>query len=384
MTGPKLSVVLPVHNGFGVLPQSLGALEASDLAREDWELIVVDDASSDGTGELAARHADRVVRLDGEPHGPSYARNRGAEVARGGALLFIDADVMVHGSTLRRFCEVLEQNPDVTAVFGSYDARPADPGLVSRYRNLYHHYVHHLNAGEAETFWAGCGAVRRQEFLAVGMYNEWHFSRPQVEDIELGHRLRDRGYRILLRPEIQATHLKRWTLWKMLATDLNDRGVPWMRLLIRRGTAATASSLNLKVQERLKTLLVAVGVASLCVGMLHRWPAWDIIGGSALGVVILANIPLYRFFYRHGGLGLALASVPLNLTYYAVNTVAAAWGWLLHHILGDPQPPVAVEAMAEMGVDSWPPVPKKPPSGVCRTGEDTGGRAVPPPVENVG
>jgi len=40
--------------------------------------------------------------------------------------------------------------------------------------------------------------------------------------------------------------------------------------------------------------------------------------------------------------------------------------------------------MAEMGVDSWPPVPKKPPSGVCSTGEDTGGRAVPPPVENVG
>ncbi|MEE8362050.1 MAG: glycosyltransferase family 2 protein [Gemmatimonadales bacterium] len=359
MSGTRLSVIVPAYNGAGVLEKSLSALRDSDLPARHWELIVVDDASTDDTGMLASQYADRVVRLDGSPHGPSYARNRATEVAKGDVAVFIDADVVVHKSTLRQFREVFDQQPEVAAAFGSYDDHPPASGLVSRYRNLYHHYVHHQNPGVAETFWAGCGAVRLSVFREVGMYNEWHFSRPQVEDIELGQRLNDHGFRIVLIPEIQATHLKHWTLRNMIAADLNDRGVPWTRLLIRRGTAIESKSLNLKTREKLKTALV--GLASLTV-LLAAWQRsllWLAISGLLLGCVVLANMHLYRFFYRHGGWRLALATVPLNLLYYVINTVAAAWGWVLHHTMGDPQPPVAVEAMAEIGVDSWPPVPKK-------------------------
>ncbi len=241
MSGTRLSVIVPAHNGTGVLEKSLSALRDSDLPRKHWELIVVDDASTDDTGTLAAQFADRVVRLDGLPHGPSYARNRAAEVAKGDVAVFIDADVVVHKSTLRQFREVFDQQPETAAAFGSYDDHPPAVGLVSRYRNLYHHYVHHQNPGVAETFWAGCGAIRLQAFREVGMYNEWHFSRPQVEDIELGQRLTCRGFRIVLIPEIQATHLKHWTLGNMIATDLNDRGVPWMRLLDRKSTRLNSS-----------------------------------------------------------------------------------------------------------------------------------------------
>jgi len=76
---PLLSVIVPAHNGTKVLPLTLPALAASDLPRACWELIVVDDASSDATAELAASYADLVVRLAGAPHGPAYARNRGVE-----------------------------------------------------------------------------------------------------------------------------------------------------------------------------------------------------------------------------------------------------------------------------------------------------------------
>jgi glycosyltransferase involved in cell wall biosynthesis len=370
-------VIVPAYNGPKVLPASLGALEASDLPRTEWELIVVDDASTDGTGHLAEQYADRVVRLDQRPHGPSYARNRGVEVARGEVLVFIDADVTVHPATLRQFCEAFRDAPqEVAAIFGSYDANPPAPGVVSRYRNLYHHYVHHQNPGEAETFWAGCGAVRAAAFRAVGMYNEWHFSRPQVEDIELGHRLRDHGYRILLRPDIQATHLKHWTFRNMVATDLNDRGVPWMRLLIRRGQATESESLNLKRAEKVKTALVALAVGSLALAILRQSLAAFALSVLLIAPVLISNLQLYRFFQEQGGFWFALATVPLNVLYYAINTVAAAWGWILHLTLGDPQPPVAVEAMAELGVDSWPPVPKKLP--------DSNGPSSPTPGEQSG
>jgi glycosyltransferase involved in cell wall biosynthesis len=155
---------VPAHNGTKVLPQSLAALAASDLPRACWELIVVDDASSDATAELAASYADLVVRLAGAPHGPAYARNRGAEVARGDVVAFIDADVVVHPDTLRRLAWQCANDPKLGAVFGSYDDRPPSRGLVSQYRNLLHHYHHQESPGEAETFWAGCGAVRATVF----------------------------------------------------------------------------------------------------------------------------------------------------------------------------------------------------------------------------
>ena len=357
---PFLSVVLPVHEGSRVLPRSLQALAESDLARDFWELIVVDDGSTDDTTAIAARHADRVVRLPGAKRGPAYARNRGFEVARGDCLVFVDADVCVHRDTLRRFMEIFLAEPDVAAVFGSYDDAPPAPGVVSQYRNLLHHFVHQQHPGEAETFWAGCGAVRRDVFAQAGMYDEWRFARPQVEDIELGYRIRALGHRILLRPEIQGTHLKRWTLRDMIRTDIRDRGVPWMRTLIADGNAKRGRSLNLRPRERVLTVVVWLAALALLRGLATGDGRW--LAAAALGTC--APIPmhhaLYRFFARERGVGFALAVVPLQLLYYLLNGVSAFVGWMLWELVGEARPDPLVEAYSEVGLEVWPPVPRKP------------------------
>ena len=74
-------------------------------------------------------------------------------------LLFIDADVVVHPDVVARIRQAFEEEPSLAAVFGSYDANPRAPGIVSRYRNLLHHFVHQRGHREAATFWAGLGAV---------------------------------------------------------------------------------------------------------------------------------------------------------------------------------------------------------------------------------
>src|SRR6185436_629578 len=201
---PVLSVVVPAHNNERTLPRVLAALAASTLPRESWELIVVDDGSRDGTDVVAATHADVVVRLNGDGRGPAYARNRGVEFARGEIVVFVDADVCVHPDALEQFLAEFRVGDVVGAVFGSYDLNPPAPGFVSQYRNLLHHYHHQTNAGEAQTFWAGCGAVRRSVFIAAGMYDEWRFPRPQIEDIELGNRIHALGHRIVLQPAMGA------------------------------------------------------------------------------------------------------------------------------------------------------------------------------------
>lgn len=367
---PLLSVIVPAHQASGVLERCLTALEASDLRRDRWELIVVDDGCTDDTAQIAARHADRLIELPGMPHGPSYARNRGGEAARGSWLVFIDADVCVHVDTLRRFADVAERKADVAAVFGSYDDRPAASGLASRYRNLLHHYVHQQNAGEAETFWAGCGAVRRDVFQDVGMFDEWHFSRPQIEDIELGRRIRGHGYRILLCPDIQGCHLKRWTTREILASDFKNRGVPWTRLIMQEGASAGSTALNLRPVEKWCTALAGLAVAALFLAAI-RWSWWPLLVAVPAGAFIIGtHLGFYRLLRRRCGLWVALGSVPLHLCHYVGNVASYLWGWLTHTLVGPPIPPPNVAALEELGIEAWPPVPSRPKKSVWQTHDE--------------
>jgi GT2 family glycosyltransferase len=362
--GALLSVIVPAHQASSDLEHCLRAIEASDLSRSQWELIVVDDGSTDDTAQIASRHADSVVELPGKPRGPSYARNRGAEVARCKWLVFVDADVCVHRDTLRGFKEVIEREPDVAAFFGSYDADPPARGLPSKYRNLLHHYVHQRNAGEAETFWAGCGAIRRDVFWNVGMFDEWHFWRPQVEDIELGRRIRRAGHRILLVPEIQGRHLKRWTLRNILAADFKHRGVPWTRLIMTEGASPGSRTLNLRPIEKWLTVVTGIGALALLFAAIFRTPWPLLISLAAVAFVVRAHLDFYRLLRRQCGFHIAIGSIPLQMVYYLGNAASSVWGWLTHTFVGPPVPPPDVAAFEELDVDSWPPIPKRPEKSV--------------------
>lgn len=326
---PFLSVVMPAHQAAHLLPETLGAMVASELPRDRWELIVVDDASRDATRAIAERFADRVLPLTGRPGGPGNARNAGAALAAGEWLVFLDADVRVHSDTLRRFTEVIARDPEIAAVFGAYDARPLAGGLVSQYRNLLHRYVHLQGAGAADTFWAGCGAVRRDWFEAVGGFDTTRYPRPQIEDIELGYRLRDRGGRIILDPSIQGTHLKAWTMWGVVKTDIRDRGVPWVRLLLERRGRRTRS-LNIGRNEPVKVVLAGAALTGALTGLaLTDLRPLAAIPVAAL-LLIAWNLDTYRWFARERGVGFAAAVVPLHLIHYAGNAIAAASGITIH------------------------------------------------------
>jgi glycosyltransferase involved in cell wall biosynthesis len=356
---PFLSVVVPVHDGAHVIPTSLDALCDSDFPREAWELIVVDDASRDDTAAVAARYADAVIRIPGHPHGPAYARNRGAEVARGDVLVFIDADVVAHADTLSRFAQVFREQPEISAVFGSYDDRPPAKGLMSQYRNLLHHYTHQRNAGEVASFWAGAGAMRRAEFIEAGMFDEWHFARPQIEDIELGARMHGQGKRIVLRPEIQVTHLKHWTLSNVVRTDLRDRGIPWSRLLAHSGGIMAVETLNLRWTEKLNVALAWSAVILVFVALWRRDPRFMLGSVAGVAFILAMNWDLLRFFARVRGFFFALRVIPAHLLYYLLNGVSFGTGLLLQQAFGAPLPDPTVEAWHEVGLRRWPPIPAK-------------------------
>ncbi len=326
--GPLLSVIVPVYDSPRELEQCLAALAKSDF--QDREVIVVDDGSTEPVASLADNHGFTSIRIDG-PKGPASARNAGATAARGRYVVFIDADVRVQTDTLARFAGAFEVRPDAAAVIGSYDEHPPELNYISQYKNLFHHYVHQRNAGLTPTFWSGCGAMRRELFLSCGGFDEDRYQRPAIEDIELGTWLTAAGHLILLDNKISVTHLKRWTLWTMIKSDIFDRAVPWTRLMLRAGKVPNA--LNVTTAQRTSVTLVYLTALAL-VGVIWIPLAWVVVATLVLAVTAL-NWDFYRYLALRRGLFFALRAVPLHWLYFGYCGFSVVWGALGFLISGE-------------------------------------------------
>jgi glycosyltransferase involved in cell wall biosynthesis len=324
----RLSVIIPVHNGGEDLRRCLQGLAQSSRPAD--EIIVVDDGSTDGSNALAAATGARVIATNGGPRGPAFARNRGVEVSSGDVLVFIDADVVVHADTLARMEKVFAETADVSALFGSYDDDPPVRTAASLYKNLLHHHVHQHSQPEAGTFWAGCGAIRRSAFSALGGFDE-SYRRPSIEDIELGVRLRRGGQRILLCADVQATHLKHWTLASLLRADIFARAVPWTRLILRE--RKLPADMNLTWRSRLSALAAWGLVGAVLADMILclRAPTWvwgpSLAGTLAMVFLVGLNADLFAFFTRRGGLAFAVKAAGLHTLYLLYSSLVFAILW---------------------------------------------------------
>jgi hypothetical protein len=149
---------------------------------------------------------------------------------------------------------------------GSYDDAPESADFLSQYKNLMHHFVHQRSRREACTFWSGCGAIRREVFLEHGGFDE-SYERPAIEDIELGYRLFQAKRKLVLDPRIQVKHLKKWTFWGLLKSDVLDRGIPWTELILR--DRRMPNDLNLQLSQRVSVALSFVLVALALAGTLY-------------------------------------------------------------------------------------------------------------------
>ena len=229
LRAPKISIVIPVHNGAEFLGGCLKSVFASDYP--DFEVILVDDASTDASTSIAAPFP---VRLISSPHrrGAAAARNTGAETARGDILFFLDADILIQPGTLRAIAAEFAAHPGVSALFGSYGTQTVPANFFSRYKNLVHHFTHQNSSVEASTFCSGFGAIRREAFEQLrGFDPDFRY----LEDIELGYRMMRAGIRIRLCKELQFTHCKRYSFWSLIRSDVAGRAIPWTRLMLARG-----------------------------------------------------------------------------------------------------------------------------------------------------
>ena len=294
----RLSVVIPATDQPVHLGRVVEAIHHAEEPPDD--VIVVDDPA---------------IR------GPAAARNAGAARADGEVLVFVDADVVPRPDAFRRIRRAFEGDPNLTGIFGSYDDAPEALGVVSRFRNLLHHYVHQGSAGAATTFWAGLGAIRREAFFETGGFDAVRYRSASIEDIELGMRLAADGARLELDPDLQGTHLKRWTLVSMVRTDLVGRGIPWIALLARE--RATPTGLNLGWRHRLSAGMSIVVIASLAT----RRPRPAAVAGAAF---VALNAGFYAVLLKRRGVPEAAAGIALHMLHHLTGVAAVPLGLLKH------------------------------------------------------
>ncbi len=263
---PEISVVIPAFNASATLGHCLSALAEQADPHPDFEVILVDDGSTDDTAAIARAAG---VRVECVAHaGRAAARNHGAHVARGSILLFTDSDCEPRSDWVARLSEPFA-DPTVAGARGVYLTRQGS--LVARfvqleYEDKYRRLKPLQTIDFVDTYSA---AYRRELFLAHGGFNpSFRFD----EDQELSFRLASQGLRLVFVPEAGVYHNHTISLGAYLKKKL---GIGfWKAAVVLLHPNKLARDTHTPFSQRAQLLLLYVALAlavAAAFGALSFW-----------------------------------------------------------------------------------------------------------------
>jgi cellulose synthase/poly-beta-1,6-N-acetylglucosamine synthase-like glycosyltransferase len=202
---PRVSVVVCNYNGGRTLRETLDSLVALDYP--DYEVILVEDGSTDDSRVIAREFTDRFRVLEQENRGLSVARNVGAKAATGEIVAYIDSDAFADADWLRHLVIALESG-DFQGV-GGPNLTPASDGLVAQYIALCPgNPTHVLKDNTRAEHVAGVNmAFRREALLGLGGFDPVH--RTAGDDVDICWRFEDAGMELAFAPAAIVWHHRR-------------------------------------------------------------------------------------------------------------------------------------------------------------------------------
>ncbi|UCC41079.1 MAG: glycosyltransferase family 2 protein [Candidatus Aminicenantes bacterium] len=223
----NLSIIIPTLNSASVICKCLEAIKKSTY--DDYEVIVVDGGSIDGTISIAKNHTENVIILDRD-NGRGHARNIGIIKSKGQILVFTDSDNIIKKDSLKIIAEYFLKHSDVAAVTGSVSKEHPNQDFFSQYKNLYMCYKFEM-LPEAVYFLQGdIYAVRRKDIEISDLD-------VTTDDTERGQILNAKSKKIIFLKDLCVIHLKKYNFIKLLK---NDFKIPydWVKIFIKyRGLA---------------------------------------------------------------------------------------------------------------------------------------------------
>ncbi len=331
----QATVIVPAYNACGTLEACLLALESQTIPRSAYEIIVVDDGSTDSTPDLL-RQADMITLH--QPHaGPAAARNLGAQAARGEILLFTDADCEPQADWIERMLAAF-QEPTVAGVKGRYRTRQRS--LVARFvqAEFEQKYVRLARQEAIDFVDTHAAGYRRDIFLGQGGFDT-RFSDASTEDQELSFRLARAGHRLVFAPQAVVFHTHPHRVWPYLRRKIQFGRWKVLVHLLHPGKALRDSytPLSQKLQMVLWVLWAATSGASVAGGIGWGWAA----GLAGLGLA--SALPFVARTARTDP-GAAAVAPLLLWGRAAALSVGVGWGvfggiWLWRLRRREPSPP---------------------------------------------
>jgi glycosyltransferase involved in cell wall biosynthesis len=242
---PKCSVIIPTYNRMELLRYTLESLANQTLAVDEYEVIVVDDGSSDATASVVDGFRDRInlqyFFQPDEGWRTAKARNVGINNARADICVFIDSGVLVHSGCLAAHVETLDNAAGPVGVIGYvygfeaddasgeqmlHDIDPHDvDGTIARLgaehkwldlrEMFYEQYTDDFADLPAPwiVYWTCNVSARTADLRAAGMFDE-AFQAWGVEDIDLSYRMHRQGVRFVLDRKASAIHYPHYKNWE--------------------------------------------------------------------------------------------------------------------------------------------------------------------------
>jgi len=316
--------VIPVYNAAATLDECLGSLYR--CAHDDFEVIVVSDGSKDDSVEIAKKYPCRIEVLQ-QNSGPAFARNKGAQIASGDILLFIDADVKVKDDALRLVDKTFRKDRSINVAQGVYSGKVKYKNVATQYQqNFYAFYAWHLCDKYVSTLTTGCFAIRKKIFLDSGGFNE-KIKRATAEDEEFGYKLIAAGNKIILLKELEVEHMVEYPFGKFLKRGFTMSAAT-MKSYLRNGTYIKKIG-----QDNYSRVLLSLPVLALII--LNFLIASFYPSRAAVAFFLILNIffvflhlPFWVFVAGNNSFGVVLGSAILTYVDIFLMGMGAFFGWV--------------------------------------------------------
>jgi glycosyltransferase involved in cell wall biosynthesis len=226
----KYSVIMPVHNRKSTIAEVLDTIFGLNN-NTALEVIVFDDASDDGTQEILKKYPCKIIRSE-EVMGPAAGRNRGAELASGDILIFIDSDVIVPHNTIDIVDKAINEG-EADALIGVYSPKLRFRDYASNYKNLYQYYTYGFlpEHKTVPNFCSSLAVIKKKVFDELHGYDE-NFGLKVCEDTEFGERIAI-DYKLYSCKELEFEHVKHYTYSQVLKTDFARAGST-IKIMLRK------------------------------------------------------------------------------------------------------------------------------------------------------
>lgn len=313
----KISIIIPVYNAAATLGKLLDSIyktttELVSAGKLKFEVIVVDDGSTDNSTEIAAKFGVRLIQQANS--GPALARNKGAEKAKYSHLLFLDSDVILLSDTVKEVISSFEDK-SIDAVNGRYYKESANKGFFQTYKTLMDHYLFKDFIRSYEKFDSRVAAIKKDVFFKAGGFNSF-IKGATYENEEFGYRLSS-SYVNVFNPKIQVMH--HFPSFKKLVKSHYRRSFDWLQLFLQRKKFdSTLTTRQLGIATALAPL-IALFLALSIIDSFFLY-----ISFFFLAIYITLYFGFYMFVLREKGL---ITSFLAFLTTYFFSLVVCTAGF---------------------------------------------------------